>query len=177
MNFCTKFSKARKFFLVSIVKKAELKLEALTEGVLQSAFNNFAKFTVKHLCWSFFLIKLQAWWCATFSREKTLAQVFSCTFSEIFKKTYFVEHSQTDAWVKWTKKIVFAKSIQRETPVMMSFLNAVANMWVYSFLKNRNASQMLFFENWEVLQNINFTEQDCFWFPVTFSMCYLPYQW
>ena len=32
------------------VKKVELKLEALTGGVLQSDFNNFAKFTVKHLC-------------------------------------------------------------------------------------------------------------------------------
>ena len=32
------------------VKKIELKLEALTGGVLQSAFNNFIKFTVKHLC-------------------------------------------------------------------------------------------------------------------------------
>ena len=32
------------------VKKVELKLEALTGGVLQIAFNNFAKFAVKHLC-------------------------------------------------------------------------------------------------------------------------------
>ena len=28
----------------------ELKLEALTGGTLQSVFNHFAKFTVKHLC-------------------------------------------------------------------------------------------------------------------------------
>ena len=32
------------------VKKVELKIEALTGGVLQIAFNNFAKFSVKHLC-------------------------------------------------------------------------------------------------------------------------------
>ena len=31
------------------VKKVELKLEALTVGVLQSAFNSFSKFTVKNL--------------------------------------------------------------------------------------------------------------------------------
>ena len=30
-------------------KKVVLKSEALTRGVLQSAFNSFAKFTVKHL--------------------------------------------------------------------------------------------------------------------------------
>ena len=98
-----------------------MKLEALTRGVLQSAFNNIAKFTVKHLCWSLFLIKLQAWWSATLSRKKTLAYVFSCKFSEIFKKTYFAEHSQRDAWLKWTK-IEFTKSIHRKTPVMASFL-------------------------------------------------------
>ena len=32
------------------VKEVKLKLEALTEEILQRAFNNFAKFTVKHLC-------------------------------------------------------------------------------------------------------------------------------
>ena len=37
-------------------------------------------------------------------QNDTPAQVFSCKFSEIFKKTYFVEQIQTDAWVKWTKK-------------------------------------------------------------------------
>ena len=31
--------------------------------------------------------------------KKTLAQVFSCQFSEIFKKTYFGEHARTDARV------------------------------------------------------------------------------
>ena len=31
------------------VKKVALKSEALTGGVLQGAFNSFAKFTVKHL--------------------------------------------------------------------------------------------------------------------------------
>ena len=31
------------------VKKVELKIEALTGGVRQGPFNNFKKFTVKHL--------------------------------------------------------------------------------------------------------------------------------
>ena len=31
------------------VRRVGLKLKALTGGVLQSAFNNFAKFTEKHL--------------------------------------------------------------------------------------------------------------------------------
>ena len=32
------------------VRKAELKSEALTGGVVQSPFNNFSEFTVKDLC-------------------------------------------------------------------------------------------------------------------------------
>ena len=38
--------------------------------------------------------------------------------------------------------------------------SAVADMWAYSFTK-QTPSQMLFYENREVLQNINFTEQCC----------------
>ena len=127
---------------------------------MQSAFNNFAKFTVKHLCWSLFLIMLQAWWCATLSRKKNLAQVFSCKFAENFKKTYFVEDVRTDAWVKWTKKIVFTKSIYRKTPVTASFLVQLQACGLTAFPK-WTSSQMLFYENCEVLQNIIFTEQCC----------------
>ena len=31
-----------------------------------------------------------------FFKKKTLAQLFSCKFSQIFKKTFFVEHTRTD---------------------------------------------------------------------------------
>ena len=94
-----------------------MKLEALTAGVLQSAFNNFAKYTVKHLCWSLFLIKWQAWWCTTFSRKKTPGQMFFCTFSEIYKK------NMPKRVLEWNEpKNLFTKSIHRQTPVMASFL-------------------------------------------------------
>ena len=43
---------------------------------------NFLIFTGKHLRWSLFLIKLQA-----FKRE-TPAQVLSCEYCEIFKNTF-----------------------------------------------------------------------------------------
>ena len=54
------------------------------------------KFTGNHLCQSLFLIKLQADAC-NFIKNKTLAQVFSCEFCQIFKNTYFVEHLRTTA--------------------------------------------------------------------------------
>ena len=112
-----------------------MKLEALTGGVLQSVFNSFAKFILNHLIWSCFLIKLQSWWCATFSRKKTLAQVFSCKFSEIFQKTYLVEHARTAAWVKRTKKNCIHKIYSQKNTGYGVFYSEVAGMWAYSFSK------------------------------------------
>ena len=130
-----------------------MKLEELTRAVLQKAFNNFAKFLLKHLCWSLFLIKLQVSWCATLSRRKTLTQVFSCKFYKIFKKTYFVEYVRTDAWVKRTKKIVFTKSIYRKTSVMASFLVQLQTCGLGVFPK-RASSQVLLYncEVWKGLK-------------------------
>ena len=44
-------------------------------SVKKSALKNFANCTEKHMCWSLFLIDLQAWGPSTFL-EKTPAQVF-----------------------------------------------------------------------------------------------------
>ena len=114
------------------IRRVELKLEALTGGVLKSAFNNFAKFTVKHLCWS--LSKVAELMVCNFFKKKTLAQVFCCKFSEIFKKTYFVEHARTDAWVKWTKKCIHKIYLQGNTGGGVLF-SAVTDIWAYSFSK------------------------------------------
>ena len=66
-------------------------------GVLK----NFAKFPGKYLCQNF-LFKLQA--TGQKKKEKeTLAQVFSCEFCEISKKTFFTEHLRTTAFeVRWS---------------------------------------------------------------------------
>ena len=54
----------------------------------QQAFSiheiTFAKFTAKHLCWSFFLIRLKASGLQLCSKE-TPAQVFSCELCKIFQ--------------------------------------------------------------------------------------------
>ena len=156
-----------------------MKLEALNGEGLQSTFNNFAKFAVKHLCWKLFLIKLQAWWCATFSRKNTLGQVFPFKFYEIFKKTYFVEHAQTDAWVKWTKKIIFTKSFHRKELVMVSFLVQPQTCGLRTFPKRNTITDAFLWKlgSFTEHQFYRTTLRDCFWFPVTFSMYYLPYQW
>ena len=52
---------------------------------------NFAIFTRKHLRWSLFLIKLQAF---------TLTQVFSCQYCEMFKNSFSYRTSTVAAFVK-----------------------------------------------------------------------------
>ena len=56
----------------------------------KSVLKNFAKFTRKHLCQSLFFNKV----AGLRPKRETLAQVFSCEFSEIFKNTFFTEHHQ-----------------------------------------------------------------------------------
>ena len=60
---------------------------------------NFAVFTGKQLCWSFFLIKLQ---------------VFSCEYCAILKNIYFEEHLCTaafnyDNWAMFFEKICYTE--------------------------------------------------------------------
>ena len=61
---------------------------------------NFVTFTGKHLCWSLFLIKLQAF-------RLIPIRVFSCEYCEIFKNTYFEEYLPTAASVDRLRKMVF----------------------------------------------------------------------
>ena len=51
---------------------------------------NFSKFAGKHLCLSLFFNKVAS--LKTLLKKKTLAQVLSCEFSEIFQNTLFTEH-------------------------------------------------------------------------------------
>ena len=54
----------------------------------------FAKFTGKHLPWSFLLIKLQTLMSATLFKE-TPTQMFFNEICKIFKNTYFEEYLRT----------------------------------------------------------------------------------
>ena len=62
------------------------------DGVLK----NFPNFTIKHLCYSLFLIKLQALRPATLLKRGSNTGVFLWNY-KIFKKTYFEEHLRTVA--------------------------------------------------------------------------------
>ena len=55
-------------------------------------------FTRKHLCWSLFLIKLQALKGCNFIKNSP-TQMFSYEYCEIFNNTYFEEHLRTAASV------------------------------------------------------------------------------
>ena len=62
-----------------LITQAATRVVLLKKGVLK----NVAKFTRKHLCLS--LLQVEA---CNFIKNKTLAQVFSCEFCEISKKTF-----------------------------------------------------------------------------------------
>ena len=130
--------------------------------------------------WSLFLIELKVWWCAILSRRKTPAKVlFSRKLSEICKKTDYVEHVRTNAWVKWTTKKCIHKSYSQENTGDDILFSAVADMWPYSFSKTNSITDAFLWELW------SFTEyhfygtllRNCFWFLVTFSTNQLLYQW
>ena len=67
-------------------------------SIIKGVFGKFAKFTGKHLCQSLL-----------FNKKQTLAQVFSCKFCEIFKKTFFTEHLWTTAYVQKTSAVPLVK--------------------------------------------------------------------
>ena len=69
----------------------------LSKGVLR----NFAKFTGKHLCQSLFL-------SLNFIKKETLAQVFSCEFSEISKNTFFYRTPLVAASVNFLTKYLYS---------------------------------------------------------------------
>ena len=67
------------------------------KGVLR----NFSKFTRKHLCQKLFFNKVPIVRHATLLTKEALAQLFSCEFFEISKKTFFTEHLRTTATTIW----------------------------------------------------------------------------
>ena len=89
----------------------------------KAALKNFVIFTGKNLCWSHFLIKLQA------SRPETLLKkdsntVFSCEYCEIFKSTCFEEHLPPAASVNYFVKLINDRySVQNKISLFSNFQN------------------------------------------------------
>ena len=54
------------------------------------SLRHFATFTWKRMCWVLFLIKLQVWRSATFSKRDPTSG-FSCGYCQIFKSSFFNE--------------------------------------------------------------------------------------
>ena len=73
----------------------------------EAVLKNFSIFTGKHLCWSLFLLKLQAWRLATLLKRHS--KVFFCEYCKVFKRSYFEEY-------QW------ATASNRKTSALESFL-------------------------------------------------------
>ena len=81
----------------------------------------FAKSTVKHLNWSLFLIKLQAWWCTTLLERKSGKSVFLCVFQNFWKNLFCRTYS-SGKLTEMNQKRNCVSSIHKKTPVKTSFL-------------------------------------------------------
>ena len=61
-------------------------------SVRKVVYQNFVKFTGKHLCQSLLLNKVADLRACNFIKKETLTQVFSCEFCRNFINTIFTEH-------------------------------------------------------------------------------------
>ena len=66
-------------------------------SVKKGVLKNFANFKGKHLCWSLFLIKLQAFRSATLIKKRLQHRHFFVKFVKLFKNTYFEERQRATA--------------------------------------------------------------------------------
>ena len=77
---------------------------------------NLAAYTRKHMSWSPFLIKLQAWNPAFLSKG-TPTHVFSCKYCEIFKNSFFMDRigwlilKNSLKWSNTHKQFVYNKRV------------------------------------------------------------------
>ena len=97
--------------------------------------------------------------CNLFEDHNSGNGVFLWIF-QIFKEVLFCRTCPNRCLSEKNQKNVFTKSIHRETLVMASFLVQLQICGLTVFPK-RDSITVIFYENWEVLQNINFTEQCC----------------
>ena len=125
----------------------------------KGAPKNVAKFTVKHLSWSVFLIKLLAWCCTTLSERNSGKGVVLCVFRNFWKEL-FCRTCPSGKLTETNQKRYRVLSIHKKTPAEDIFFSAVADMWAYGFSK-RIPSQILFYENYEVSQKVIFTDHCC----------------
>ena len=106
--------------LNKISNKSSHRRCSVKNGVLKI----FTNTTGKHLCWSFFLIKLQTWRPVTLLKRESDNAV-----CEIFQNTYFAEHLQTTAFearekIGWIKTFLVKTMINyTEKNILQEHLN------------------------------------------------------
>ena len=82
------FNQVRHYFLIIINFFQKKPLKVFYKN---GDSKDFAKFVGKYLCLSLFINKVAGLKPATLLKKETLARVFSCEFSKIFKNTFLTE--------------------------------------------------------------------------------------
>ena len=98
-------------------------------------------------------------------KKKLRHRRFPVSFPKFLKKTDFLEHVRTNAWVKW-KKIVFTKAIHRKIPVMTSFLVQLQTCGLTDFSKRDSITDAFLWKLWRFTEYHFYRAllRDCFWF-------------
>ena len=92
-NFCSVLNNLSNFLLSSYLKNVLTKILQKC-NCLQIFFKigvliNFSIFTRKYLFWSFFLIKLQAWWLATL-KKRSQCNCFPVNITKCLRIVFFL---------------------------------------------------------------------------------------
>ena len=78
--------------------------------IKKAVLKNFTIFTWKRLCWSLFLMKLQAFRSAILLERDSNTGVLLSLLRK-FKNTYFEEHLQTSASVYWNDLLIYLNCV------------------------------------------------------------------
>ena len=75
--------------VIGLIKSIDLQKQPFIDVFQRGVLKNFAILIRKHLCWSLFLIRLQAFRPATLLKRDTLKQMFFCNF---LRAAFLIEH-------------------------------------------------------------------------------------
>ena len=123
---------------------AVLKQQTATRAVKKGILKNFANFTGKHLCWSLYLIKLQAWGHRYYSVKfmkflrnlfwRTSALLLSGLFFLAYKWKIFIEETFCN-WTKARQRLILSNELiflLLSFYLLYSAQSFYSAIWIYS---------------------------------------------
>ena len=129
-------------------------IHSKTSG-LKSLFNKFAVLMVYN-----------------FIRKKLRQRRCLVSFLKFLKRP--ILQNKSERMLEWNE----SKNYSQESNGKDVLFSEVAEMWAYSFYKRDSITDAFLWKLWSFTESHFYRTLlcDCFWFPVTFSVCHLFYQ-